>query len=62
MWGVLAADEDEATRRVLEWQGRCHPLAATVEEVELESDGFTDRPGVVWQGARWGETAETDNE
>ncbi len=62
MWGVLAADEDEAIRRVLEWQGRCHPLPATVEEVELESDGFTDRPGVVWQGARWGEVGETDKE
>jgi tetratricopeptide (TPR) repeat protein len=55
VWGVLAADEDDARRRVLEWQTECYPRPAEVEEVELESDGFTDKPGVVWQGARWGD-------
>ncbi len=58
MWGVLARDEEDAGRRVLEWQARCHRLPATVEETELESEGYTDRPGVVWQGARWGEVEE----
>src|SRR5262249_16668889 len=52
VWGVLAADEEEAGRHVLAWQARCYPLPAEVEETEPESDGFTDRPGVVWQGAR----------
>jgi hypothetical protein len=32
VWGVLATDEDEAGRLVLEWQRRCYPLPATVEQ------------------------------
>jgi tetratricopeptide (TPR) repeat protein len=60
LWGVLAADEDEARRRVLEWQAQCYPLLARVEEVELEADGFTDRPGVVWQGGRWEDEGEAE--
>src|SRR5262249_21155402 len=59
-WGVLAADEDDAARRVLQWQAQCYPLGAAVEEAELLSDGFRDKPGVVWQGARWG--ADTDED
>jgi tetratricopeptide (TPR) repeat protein len=58
VWGVLAADEDDAGRRVLQWQAHCYPLPAEVEETELESEGFTDKPGVVWQGARWGDAPE----
>jgi tetratricopeptide (TPR) repeat protein len=58
VWGVLAHDEDEARRCVLRWQARCYPSPASVEEIELEDDGFKDKCGVVWQGARWGVTEE----
>jgi tetratricopeptide (TPR) repeat protein len=58
VWGVLAADEDEAARAVLAWQARCYPRPAEVEETEPEDEGYTDRPGVVWQGARWGDTPD----
>jgi hypothetical protein len=54
VWGVLARDEDEASERVLQWQRRCYPLESHVEHIALEQEGFTDRPGVVWQGAREG--------
>jgi tetratricopeptide (TPR) repeat protein len=55
LWGVLAPDEEEAAKLVLAWQARCYPLPATVEETELQDEGYKDRPGVVWQGMRWGE-------
>jgi hypothetical protein len=54
-WGVLAADEEDAVRRVLAWQGRCCPLPAQVLQVDLGSENFFDKPGVVWQGLRWSE-------
>jgi tetratricopeptide (TPR) repeat protein len=62
VWGVLAANEDEAGQRVLEWQARCYAQPAEVEETELESEGFTDKPGVVWQGARWGDAPDQGEE
>jgi tetratricopeptide (TPR) repeat protein len=55
LWGVLAPDEEEAGRLALEWQARCYPLAAEVLDVQVESEGYTDRPGVVWQGFREGD-------
>ncbi len=51
-WGVLATDEDDAGRRALAWQARCYPREAVVEDVQLREEGFTDHPGVVWQGLR----------
>jgi tetratricopeptide (TPR) repeat protein len=51
-WGVLAADESEAAAMTLAWQERCYPLDAEVYEIELQDDGFSDHPGVVWQGLR----------
>jgi tetratricopeptide (TPR) repeat protein len=62
VWGVLAADEDEAGQRVLQWQARCYTQPAEIEETELESEGFTDKPGVVWQGARWGDAPQDEGE
>jgi hypothetical protein len=61
LWGVLARDEDEAKRLTLAWQSRCYPLAATVEAVELLRENYTDKPGVVWQGQRWGLRARSDS-
>ena len=51
-WGVLAADEAEAGRMALTWQSRGYPLEAVVEDVAPKGDGYTDHPGVVWQGLR----------
>ncbi len=51
-WGVLASDEDDAGQRALAWQARCYPVEAVVEDVQIREDGFTDHPGVVWQGLR----------
>ncbi len=62
VWGVLAHDEEAAGRYVLEWQGQCYPLPASIEECELEDDGYKDKCGVVWQGARWGIVAEEKDE
>lgn len=53
-WGVLAADEAEASRLALQWQARCYPLEANVEGVQLRDEGYLDHPGMVWQGVRSG--------
>lgn len=60
LWGVLAPDEDAAAEMALAWQARCYPRAAIIEEIELQREGYTDRPGVVWQGARWAEAVTDD--
>ena len=52
-WGVLATSEDEAREVALMWQERAFPLAATVQEVQLQDDGYRDKPGVIWQGYRF---------
>jgi tetratricopeptide (TPR) repeat protein len=63
LWGVLALDEEEAEERVLKWQAKCYPLPAKVVKVELQHEGYTDKPGVVWQGERWeAELDEADEE
>ncbi|SIO23792.1 hypothetical protein SAMN05444166_3171 [Singulisphaera sp. GP187] len=51
-WGVLASDEAEASRIALHWQAPCYPLEASLESVELRDEGYTDHPGMVWQGMR----------
>ncbi len=51
-WGLLAADEATAATMVLAWQARCAPLPATVRTVEVRNEGFTDHPGIIWQGIR----------
>ena len=51
-WGTLVADEAEAGPLALAWQARCYPLKAVVDEIVLQNEGFTDHPGVVWQGYR----------
>jgi hypothetical protein len=61
-WGVLAHDEDEATRLVLDWQKRCYPLDAEVENLEGEQQTYTDKAGVVWQGWRVGEGREEEQQ
>ncbi len=58
-WGVLATTEDEAASLAQEWQSRCYRIPPEVESISLEQEGFHDRPGVVWQGFRWGEVEES---
>lgn len=54
LWGVLASDEETAKEMVLEWQSHCHSIPATcnLDDIDVQSEGYTDRPGIVWQGAR----------
>lgn len=54
LWGVLAHNEEEAIRLVLDWQNQCCPSPAQVLETTLEEQGFKDKVGVVWQGPRSG--------
>jgi hypothetical protein len=54
LWGVLAPDEETAREMALEWQSHCHDLPAecSLDDIDMQSEGYTDRPGIVWQGAR----------
>ena len=60
-WGVLAHDETEARDAVAKWQQRCYPLAAEILEVEEDGTGYTDKPGVVWQGYREVQSSEEND-
>jgi tetratricopeptide (TPR) repeat protein len=66
LWGVLAPDEETAKEQALEWQSRCHPLEATcsLDDVDVQSEGYTDKPGIIWQGARapLGENPDDENQ
>lgn len=61
-WGVLAHNEAEAEALVLEFQSRCYPLPAEVEEVEGDGEEYNDKPGVVWQGYREGGPSDDDDD
>lgn len=61
LWGVLAPDEEEAGRLALAQQAACYDREATVEQVEDLGQQYTDKPGVVWQGARWNEPEADGN-
>lgn len=52
-WGVLAADELQAKRCVLDWQEQCFPLPPEVEVIDPAGDGFAGPARVVWQGMRF---------
>lgn len=62
MWGVLAPDEDEARRLVVEMQGRAMDRTAEVEGIDEGGTGYNDIPGVVWQGLRQGPMADSDDD
>lgn len=51
-WGVLARSEEEAAELVQAWQRRAFPLPAEVQQIQLQSEGYRERVGVVWQGVR----------
>lgn len=52
-WGVLASDELQAKRCVLDWQEQCFPLEPEVEVIDPAGDGFAGPARVVWQGMRF---------
>jgi hypothetical protein len=51
-WGVLARNAEEAEHYAIQAQSRCYHCQPEVLDVELEEEGFLDRPGVVFQGTR----------
>ncbi len=52
VWGVLAENEDQARRLVVDIQGRAMDRTAEVLGVDEGGSGYTDIPGIVWQGLR----------
>jgi tetratricopeptide (TPR) repeat protein len=53
-WGVLAESEEAAREAVLLWQSRCYYFPAEIQEVAEGEESYTDVPGIVWQGSRYG--------
>ena len=52
VWGVLAENEEQARRLVVDMQGRAMDRTAEVLGVDEGGNEYTDIPGVVWQGLR----------
>ncbi len=59
LWGMLAPDEDSAKQFALAAQAQCFPLPGEVVNVTLHNEGYSDSPGITWQGRR---DEITDNE
>ncbi|MBC7820091.1 MAG: hypothetical protein IAG10_24675 [Planctomycetaceae bacterium] len=51
-WGALAPDEESAQQWALAAQARCFPLPGEVVNVIPQGEGYTDSPGITWQGRR----------
>jgi tetratricopeptide (TPR) repeat protein len=49
-YGVLASDEADARRQIVDWQSRSAPLPPTVESITLDGGPYIDRPGVTQRG------------
>ena len=60
IWSVLATDENDAERRVREWQSKCFRASCEVVDMELDSGPYKDHPGIVAQGMRWYAPEEND--
>lgn len=52
-WGVLALSADEAESLARHWQDECYSKPAELLSVDIESGGYQDRIGVVWQSAHF---------
>ena len=61
LWGMLAPDEDSAGQLALAAQAQCFPLPAEVVNFSLQAEGYTDSPGITWQGRR-DEITDNENE
>jgi tetratricopeptide (TPR) repeat protein len=62
VWGVLAVSEEQARRLVVDMQGRAMDRTAEVLGVDEGGDGYTDIPGIVWQGLRDRSLDDDDSE
>jgi hypothetical protein len=49
-WGVLAQDVTQAEQFARDWQMRCSLGPCELIAIDLQSDGYKDKLGVVWQG------------
>lgn len=49
-WGVLAQDVGEAEQFARDWQSRCGLMSCNLLSIDLQGEGYSDKPGVVWQG------------
>ncbi|MCY2965770.1 MAG: hypothetical protein NT069_19430, partial [Planctomycetota bacterium] len=61
LWGVLARDEEEATRLVLAIQDRCEGIPASVLMCIPSGDSYKEVPRVVWQGERSAPEPESES-
>ena len=52
-WGVLARDEDEAEAIALKWQRKCYTLEPELMDIQVDEELLHDRPGIAFQGARF---------
>ena len=59
-WGVLAESEAVARDTVSHWQNRCHGEPFEIIDVEAMGSGYSDRPGIVWQGWRFNPDDQPD--
>ena len=62
VWGVLAENEEQARRLVVDMQGRAMDRTAEVLGVDEGGSEYTDIPGVVWQGLRDSSLSDEDEE
>jgi len=62
VWGVLAENEENARRLVVDMQGRAMDRTAEVLGVDEGGSEYTDIPGVVWQGLRDSSLEDDDDE
>jgi hypothetical protein len=60
LWGILAPDEEAASRMAIVEQSKCYHLPAKIEELECLGN-FNDTPGPLWQGIRWQDKPEAKN-
>lgn len=61
-WGVLAKNEQDAGILALAIQNRCYPLNAEIMGIEQDGEGYSDHPGILWQGYREGVTSTDETE
>lgn len=58
-WGVLAQDVTQAEQFARDWQMRCSLGPCELIAIDLQSDGYKDKLGVVWQGYHVEQGSET---
>jgi len=59
-WGVLEKSEEAAVSLAQDWQRRCCG-EAVLESVDRTEEVYQDAPGIVWQGMRWSDDENEDD-